>query len=297
MFKLAHLSDPHIGPLPHPSLRELLSKRITGYLNYKRNRSHALTSNVLENLLSDLKEQSPDHIALTGDIVNIALDAEIAAARQWLDSVGAPHDVSLIPGNHDAYVSGSLDKAKRAWSPFWLGDDTKDNVEFPYVRRRGPVALIALSTGVTTAPFMATGTLGQNQIAAAGQILRKLAVPECYRVVLIHHPPFIEKGRWMKRLTDYNVFNKMIKQEGAELILHGHTHRRNVTSLQGPKGSIPVVGVPSASSGLTGKHEPSRYNLFNIEKQNEQWYCLHIERGITADGTFQELSRNRLHSV
>ncbi|MEP6355914.1 MAG: metallophosphoesterase [Hyphomicrobiales bacterium] len=294
MFKLAHFSDPHIGPLPRPSMRELLSKRITGYLNYKRNRSRALTGDVLGTLLSDLKKQAPDHIALTGDIVNIALDAEILAARQWLESVGQPRDISLIPGNHDAYVRGSLNKAKGAWSPFWLGDDARDEVEFPYLRRRGPIAIIALSTGVATAPFMATGTLGRQQIEKAGQLLRQTASPDIYRAVLIHHPPFVEKGRWMKRLTDHRAFVKMIEKEGGELVLHGHTHRRNVTSLKGPKGSIPVVGVPSASSGLNGKHEPSRYNLFNIEKQNEQWKCLHIERGVTPKGTFEELSRKVL---
>ena len=30
MFRLAHLSDPHVGPLPRPRLRELVGKRVTG---------------------------------------------------------------------------------------------------------------------------------------------------------------------------------------------------------------------------------------------------------------------------
>ena len=294
MFKLAHFSDPHIGPLPRPRLSELLSKRITGYLNYQRNRSHALTCHVLGTLLSDLKAQKPDHIALTGDIVNIALDEEIIAARQWLESIAKPVDLTLIPGNHDAYVRGALESAKREWAPFWLADDSKDEVTFPYLRRRGPLAIVALSTGVATAPFMATGTLGRQQIEKAGQLLRQTASPDIYRVVLIHHPPFVEKDRWMKRLTDHHAFSQMIEITGAELILHGHTHRRNVTFLKGPQSPIPVVGVPSASSGLDGKHEPSRYNLFTIKQQNNGWHCLHVERGITAKGTFEELSQNVL---
>lgn len=294
MFKLAHFSDPHIGPLPRPRLSELFSKRITGYLNYKRNRSHALTGDVLGTLISDLKAQNPDHIALTGDIVNIALDAEIIAARQWLESVAKPVDLTLIPGNHDAYVRGALENAKREWGPFWLADDAKGEVIFPYLRRRGPLAIVALSTGVATAPFMATGTLGQQQINAATTLLQNLADQNCYRVVMIHHPPFVEKGRYFKRLTDHHAFSQMIEKTGAELILHGHTHRRNVTFLKGPQSPVPVVGVPSASSGLDGKHEPSRYNLFTIKQQNNGWHCLHTERGITAKGTFEELSQNVL---
>lgn len=294
MFKLAHFSDPHIGPLPEARLGELFSKRITGYLNYKRNRSKMLTDNILGSLLSDLKAQKPDHIALTGDIVNIALEKEIANARTWLESVGTPKDVSLIPGNHDAYVQGALEKEKQAWAPFWLGDDAKGGVQFPYVRRRGPIAIIALSSGIATAPFMATGTLGRAQIEEAGQMLKALATEECYRVVLIHHPPFVEKGRHFKRLTDHDAFKQMIEEVGAELILHGHTHRRNQTSITGPKGNVPVVGVPSASSGFQGHHEPSRYNLFSIKKNKTGWQCLLMERGITPKGTFEELSRNEL---
>jgi len=291
MYKLAHFSDPHIGPLPEPRLYDLLSKRITGYLNYKRNRAHALTGNVLETLVSDLKAQMPDHIALTGDLVNIALDDEIAAARTWLETIGSPEDISLIPGNHDAYVPGALEKAKRAWTPFLLGDNSNGTVHFPYVRKRGPLVIIALSTAVATAPFMATGTLGASQIAGASTLLREFSKPEYYRVVLIHHPPFVEKGRWLKRLTDHHVFTTMIEQAGAELILHGHTHRRNTTTLRGPDGPIPVIGVPSASSGLSGKHEPARYNLFTIENHNDRWHTTLVERGITPNGNFQELER------
>ena len=39
MVLIAHLTDPHIGPLPRPKLRELASKRLTGYINWRRGRS------------------------------------------------------------------------------------------------------------------------------------------------------------------------------------------------------------------------------------------------------------------
>lgn len=296
MFTLAHFSDPHIAPLPAPRFNELLSKRITGYVNYRRNRKGALTGSVLDDLLSDLKQQSPDHIALTGDLVNIALDEEISNAKAWLETVGPGDKVSLVPGNHDAYVVGALEKAMQAWKPYFQGDNAtmKEAVTFPYVRKRGALAIIALSTALPTPPFMATGTLGKTQIEQASEKLKAVSGDKCFRVVLIHHPPFVENGRWFKRLTDHANFTAMIAQCGADLILHGHTHRRNVTQINGPDGSVPVVGVPSASSGLSGKHEASRYNLFNIERSNNKWQCLHIERGITPSGRFAELDRRLL---
>ena len=189
--------------------------------------------------------------------------------------------------------------AKKHWRPYFLGDEAaSDRIEFPYVRQRGPVKVIALSTGVPTAPFMATGRLGQDQISKAETLLKAAAEESYFRVVMIHHPPFVEEGRWYKRLTDYEAFNKMIARVGAELVLHGHTHRRNVMYLDGPMKKVPVVGVPSAASGLEGKHEPGRYNLYEIEAvdgatDGKKWRCEQIERGITKNG-IEELARRVL---
>lgn len=137
MIRLAHLSDPHLGPLPAARLRDLLSKRAIGYVNWHRSRARAMTGAWLDGLLNDLQAASPDHIALTGDLVNIALDREISAAADWLETVGKPADVSLVPGNHDAYVQGALKRAKKAWGPYMTGDD-EEKPGFPYVRRARP---------------------------------------------------------------------------------------------------------------------------------------------------------------
>jgi len=41
MFVLAHLSDPHLGPIPTPRARELANKRGLGLINWYRGR-HAV---------------------------------------------------------------------------------------------------------------------------------------------------------------------------------------------------------------------------------------------------------------
>ena len=111
MFRLAHFSDLHLGPLPDVTYRDLVSKRITGYVNWQRRRRKTMQEDVIDRVVEDMLEAGPDHIALTGDLVNLALDKEIDAARIWLEALGTPHDVSVVPGNHDAYVPGALDKA------------------------------------------------------------------------------------------------------------------------------------------------------------------------------------------
>ena len=110
-FLLAHLSDVHLPPLPPPGFSELMGKRMLGYLNWTRNRHTIHRRDVLDALVADVLAQRADHIAVTGDIVNLALAAEFAPARAWLESVGPPDRLSLVPGNHDAYVRGARERA------------------------------------------------------------------------------------------------------------------------------------------------------------------------------------------
>ena len=189
-FTLAHLSDPHLAPLPKPRLSELMGKRATGYFNWVRNRHLIHSRPMLDKLTADLRAQHPDHIAVTGDLVNIALEAEFGPARDWLKTIGAPHDVTLVPGNHDAYVASTWPRCADQWLDYMRGDDATDaaHARFPYLRRRGPLLLIGVSTAVPTAPFMATGRLGQKQIADLAALLAQHASDDCFRVLLIHHP-------------------------------------------------------------------------------------------------------------
>lgn len=123
MFRLAHISDVHLGPLPEITYRDLVSKRVVGYVNWQRNRRKFLHDGIIDAILNDMRVHTPDHVAVTGDLVNLALDAELEIARLWLEALGNPHDVSVVPGNHDAYVPGAFGKCCRAWQRWMSGDD------------------------------------------------------------------------------------------------------------------------------------------------------------------------------
>jgi 3',5'-cyclic AMP phosphodiesterase CpdA len=279
MFTLAHLSDPHLAPLPQPRWFELVGKRATGYVNWRRNRHLIHSSEVLARIVADLEAQTPDHIAVTGDLVNIALREEYKPARRFLQSLGAPHDVTLVPGNHDAYVRGGIRYSDVYWGSYMRGDD---EIGFPFVRRRGPVALIGLSSAVPTAPFMATGRIGHEQMRRLGAVLERCE--GCFRVVLIHHPLVSKPSRRFKRLTDGMELCRALARYGAELVIHGHDHERALIYLEGPKHRIPVVGVPSASEAPPGKHDPAGYNLYRIDGDGGAWRCEVVSRGLAADG-------------
>src|SRR5512140_830658 len=188
-FTLAHLSDPHLPPLPEARLRDLLGKRAFGYLNWTRNRHKYQRREVLDALVSDLQAQTPDHIAVTGDLVNLALEAEFAPSLAWLESVGTPDRVTVIPGNHDAYVRATQHRFAEVWGNYLKSDDAPGGgVGFPSLRRRGPLALVSVSSAVPTPPLMATGRVGRPQLAELERILADLSAEQAFRVLLIHHP-------------------------------------------------------------------------------------------------------------
>jgi 3',5'-cyclic AMP phosphodiesterase CpdA len=280
MFVLAHLSDPHLGPIPAPRLAELFGKRAIGYLNWRRNRRGSHREEILAALVADLHAQAPDHIAVTGDLVNIALAAEFAPARQWLESLGQPYDVTVIPGNHDAYVRKTAGHSNRIWRDYMGNDGDAGLPTFPFLRRRGPLALIGVSSALPTAPFMATGHVGSEQRTALGEMLQRLGQDGAFRVVLVHHP--LTGGTWHKRLTDARKVRAVLARQGAELVLHGHDHVHSIVCLDGPRHRIPVIGVPSASArGI--HHQHAAYNLYRIEERPNGPYCEMISRGFRDD--------------
>jgi 3',5'-cyclic AMP phosphodiesterase CpdA len=292
-FTLAHLSDPHLAP-PAPRLHELVGKRALGYLNWTRNRRKIHRREVLDALVADLRAQRPGHIAVTGDLVNIALQAEFAPADAWLKGVGTAEHVTVVPGNHDAYARATRNRSAEIWGEYLRGDGalTADPITFPFVRRRGPLALIGVSSAVPTPPFMATGWLGRAQRDALDGMLSQLSSEQAFRVLLIHHP--LRSSSHHKRLTDSDELLALLKRYGVELILHGHDHIHSTMWFGGPRGRIPAVGVPSASAVAHGRYPAAAYNLFSIERDGDAWRCEQTVRGFGGDRQLHELRREKL---
>jgi 3',5'-cyclic AMP phosphodiesterase CpdA len=284
-FVLAHLSDPHLAPLPKPRLRDLIGKRALGFINWRRKRALMHRPDVLARIVADMKANTPDHLAVTGDLVNIALTAEFAAARAWLDSLGSPQDVTLVPGNHDAYVRQAAPEPEHHWGDYMRGDTPGDgiasNAGFPFLRRRGPLALIGLSSAVPTLPLMATGRIGEEQLQRLAKLLEE--AKDAFRLVLVHHPPISTLARRSRRLVNGQALRDVLAQHGAELLVHGHDHEHALVWLEGPHTRIAAVGVASASQAPDRKHEAAGYNLYRIDGAPGAWRCDVVSRSLTAD--------------
>lgn len=287
MYSLAHLSDLHLSF--HPSNPfYLLNKRLIGFLSWQFNRRHIHLKTVLESLKTDLHQQQTDHMVITGDIVNISLPEEYKNAANWLEQLQDPEHLSVIPGNHDFYTHVPLDQSFNCWRSYMqddIGNDraTGQTVIFPYVRQRGPLAIIGVSTACPMPPFSAAGIIGDRQLEKLEQILSGLSGQDYCRIILMHHPPFSSDRHKRKQLKDIQPFLEIIRRHGAELILHGHMHVSSLRAVDGPAGDVPVIGVPSASASLKNPKGYARYHLYEISKLPEGWN-IHVRvRGLSRN--------------
>ena len=302
VFTLAHVSDIHLSPVPKVMRRQLLSKRLFGYVNWHRGRKFVHKREVLDLLTHDLKQRGPDHIAVTGDLTNLGLPQEFPPAAEWLWQLGAPDDVTVIPGNHDAYVRLRPDKATALWRPFMEANEAGSALfetppgGFPFVRRYGDIALIALSSAEPTAPLVAAGWLGSAQRRALPDILDRLGQKRLFRVVLIHHPPLPGQAGWRRALRDAHEVQEILRDHGAELVLHGHNHEQSVLDCETISGPAIVVGVPSASEAVDGRVPAARYNEYAIERAGNGWHVEMTGRAATKDGQVLECEKRVLRS-
>ncbi len=285
-FTIAHITDPHLSPAPLPGLAEFRLKRFMGYVNWKRGRERLNDMALLARLVEDLRVQRPDHVAVTGDLVNIGMPAEFRRAAAWMETLGDPADVSFVPGNHDAYVRAAMPMLKATFEPWTTGDSGA--ATFPYLRVRGDIAIIGLTSGVPTGPLMATGKLGHSQLDGLSAMLDETGARGFARVVLIHHPPLAGSALPLRGLTDAAAFERVLREHGAEAILHGHTHRRLVRSLASRAtktvgGKVPVLGAPSAAAATHDPRYRAAYHLVRLERDGERWRVSARARGLALD--------------
>ncbi len=290
IFRLAHLSDPHLPP-PKGAFgwRDLLSKRLLSRIAWRRKRNEHRPE-ILATLVADLKAYAPDHVAITGDLTNFASPVELEAARLWLEALGPARDITVSPGNHDALVDAGGPPFV-PWTP-WLGDHGE--ASFPQVRIRDGVAIFNLCSATPTALHLATGRLGADQLSRLDARLADPAWCDLFRVVLIHHPPVAGAVSARKALEDQDDLRAVLARRGADLVLHGHAHEALVATAPGPDGRmIPVLGVPSASAQGHGRHPAARWHGIEIDRRADGEIVVKVvARGLDpTSGQAMELGR------
>ena len=300
MAHFVHLSDPHLTPLQHVAARDLLGKRLLGFLSWQRRRRFRHLPQLLRLVTADALQSAPEHFAITGDLTQIGLPAEHVLAEQWLRSLGDPAHVSLSPGNHDFYARSSTNSVYANWSSYLHGRNG-----WPIRRDCGDMSFISLNSGTPSGAAFATGRLGAQQLQRLPAALDEARGR--YRVLLVHHSPHPQGHHWRKRLTDAAALRAIVDSCGAELILHGHAHSATLEWLELANRRVPVLGAPSASLQSRDPAHRAGYHRIQVSRlpgngpdrtpggtddQHAPYWATEIETRQCIDGRLQTSARH-----
>ncbi len=270
-FSLAHFSDVHLGPLPKgATFSNFAAKRFIGAQSWTFKRKKIHQPAIALALVEDIKNDHPDHVAFTGDAVNIAALAEFPVAAAWIENIGPADWVSYVPGNHDAYVGVPWEKSLGLFEKYMSGDMRQEH-RFPYIRLRRNIALIGVNGATPQSWFRAGGQVGLAQRERLQDKLKTLRERGFYRAVMIHHPPAPGIASPRRSLSDAAELKTILEQEGADLVMHGHNHTQTLNWLDSKHGPVPIVGVPSASMIDDGLHQAASWNKYEIDRAKGKW--------------------------
>lgn len=273
---IAHISDLHFfDGTPVPAAR-LMNKRLSGWVNLKLRRGHHHKNTLLEKVLASVVDAKPDHIIVTGDLTNLALEGEFKSIRELFTRYfGADTSkISVIPGNHDVYTRGSYrdNRFGDEFGAYGTSDLPDICAEpFPFVQLRGPVAIIGLSSALPRLPFSAAGELGAEQRGHLLKILEHKEVRSRLPVVMMHHPPFAPvsgKKAFLESLRDASLVAGVLAHAKRAIVTHGHLHRRIRYELAPTPGDITSFGATSSSLEHENVDRHAGFNAYEIDDRS-----------------------------
>ncbi len=246
VLRLAHLTDPHLTSLHHVRLRDLRRKEWLGYQSWAKRRRRLHLRERLDQISAAMLSHEPDLICITGDLVHIGLADEHAEAMDWLQTLGGPERVVVVPGNHDIYTARAWPEVASRWRD-WLRLDqvpTHPHDLYPIRFEMEGVKITLANTALPMPWYSAEGELGARQRTELADLLLT-GSNMAPNVLLLHHPPEIaqEAGvRKRKALRDADKAANTLRQ--VDVILHGHTHHND----QRHYGRARVFSTASASA-------------------------------------------------
>jgi 3',5'-cyclic AMP phosphodiesterase CpdA len=294
-MKIAHFSDLHLLCLEGVPMTRFLNKRFTGWLNLKLKRGSIHRSEYVRAIAREIGRLEVDHVVVTGDLTNLALESEFELARELFErDLGIdPSRLTVVPGNHDLYTRGSM--TSRRFEQFfgtWLQSDLPELAvdagagRFPVVKLREHVAFVSLSSAVPRLPLVAAGELGAEQILALRKILAHPEVASRTLVLALHHPVVHAWSRLkvhVEGLRDAESLVPELRAVSRGLLLHGHLHRRIQRTLKTDAGKLTQVGATSASLHHDEVDRMAGFNLYELgatgEARVEAWvYSPHTQK-------------------
>jgi 3',5'-cyclic AMP phosphodiesterase CpdA len=222
-LRIIHLSDIHVWRYTFNPLK-LASKRAIGIMSLAAGRAGRFRLERLRDVVDRVLGLGADHLVITGDLTTTALPAEFREAREALAGLLVDSSrVTVVPGNHDRYTSGSVQY--RAFEE-WFGAFMPAPV-FPWVRRIDADTAI-LGLDATRSHISATGRLPEPQLVAARRLVADAGDTVRRWIVACHYPvaapPAYEHELSKKRMKNAAEVAAWLGGIGPHLFCCGHVH-------------------------------------------------------------------------
>jgi 3',5'-cyclic AMP phosphodiesterase CpdA len=304
-MKIAHFSDLHLLDLAGVPFTRFLNKRLTGWVNLRLKRGSIHRAAYVDAIARAIAARRVDHVVVTGDLTNLALETEFGRARDLFERVLAmdPGQVTVVPGNHDLYTRGARESRRfERFMATWLKSDLPDlGVDvgagrFPVVKLRGGAAFIGLSSAVPRPPLVAAGEIGDAQVDALRAVLAHPEVKQRLPIVALHHPPVHPWSRTkvhVEGLRDAAKLLRVLAELPRGVILHGHLHRRIQRELTTSAGKVRQIGATSASLHHGDADRMAAFNLYELDTDGSMRVEALVYRpaeSLLAEGTFEVAS-------
>lgn len=84
--------------------------------------------------------------------------------------------------------------------------------------------------------------------------------------------------------------SEVLKDNGAELVIHGHNHITQINAIDTAAGKTFVIGVPSASMVDREGHESAQWHAYSVNRARGKWQTrLTIRRLHGTTGRFADV--------
>jgi 3',5'-cyclic AMP phosphodiesterase CpdA len=273
-MRIAHVSDLHVlSPAAVELRRVVFNKRITGYANLVLKRARVYRRDLLVTVIDAATRA--DLLVVTGDVTNLSLEGEYEEASRLLEEAEKKTEVVLVPGNHDIYLPAVHHERRfpHHFARFMKSELPELGLDlpaghFPWVKLRGPIALIGLTSAVPRPPFVSAGYLGHPQLDALERVLAHPEVAKRTPVVLVHHSPMDSRFRLAQLrggLVDASRLRAALSPLSRGLVLYGHLHVRERHRIATRAGTIDAVCATAAGLDHPDPHVRAGFNTYEID--------------------------------
>jgi 3',5'-cyclic AMP phosphodiesterase CpdA len=215
-----------------------------------------------EDLLTSLREHTPDLVVLTGDLTQRARAGEFMAARRFLNRIAQPKLV--VPGNHDMPLYNLFHRFLTPFAKYHhyisslgLAGDLFSNRE---------IAVLGLNTARRI--IHTRGRISTEQIALVRHTFAALP-GGIFKVLATNHPlGYPGDERPLKLAGRSAPTLEAIAAAGVHLLMSGHHHRAlsgHMNIGMGAHGSVLILHAGTAISTRLRGTEGNTYNLIRID--------------------------------